>query len=215
MCVIVYLFPCVVEISPHIMGEEEGEDAITFKFRVIRLWEQDPEYFVAKHLLPFYILLPAMKNPSVALLKQALREMSEYYSREVLLYRFRWFYRILRRTTTMSEQDKQVIEEELKVQFTYEELIKEDPVIQNLLAQSEIKGKIEDRKQSILDFLSIRFSPALAAQARAAVMATQVYEVLEMLFRQLIIAPDERTARTVVGLPGQDPSPKNGGLPNG
>jgi hypothetical protein len=42
-------------------------------------------------------------------------------------YRFGWFYNILRRTGTMSEEDKQTIEKELKVQFNYQELIKDDP----------------------------------------------------------------------------------------
>ena len=105
----------------------------------------------------------------------------------------------------MSEQDKQIIEEELKVQFTYEELIKDDPVIQNLLAQSElageIKGEIKELKKSILNLLSIRFSPALAAQARPAVMAVQAYETLEMLFNLVAKAPDEQTALLAFDLP--------------
>jgi len=59
-----------------------------------------------------------------------------------------WFYRILRRTDTMSEKEKQVIEKELKMQFNYEELIQDDPVIQNLLAEREFKGKTEGEAES-------------------------------------------------------------------
>jgi predicted transposase YdaD len=91
----------------------------------------------------------------------------------------------------------------------FEDLIEDDPVVQNLLAQSErvgrakgkIKGRIEELKKLILDFLRIRFSPVLADEARSVVMAIQAYETLEVLFRGLIITSDERTVRIVIGLP--------------
>lgn len=39
----------------------------------------------------------------------------------------------------MAEGDKQIIEKELKAQFNYQELIKDDPIIQSLLAERELK----------------------------------------------------------------------------
>ena len=47
----------------------------------------------------------------------------------------------------MSEEDKQIIEKELKVQFNYQELIKDDPVIQSLLAERELKGEARGKAE--------------------------------------------------------------------
>jgi len=63
ICVIIYLFRCKVVTSPHVMGYDDGEEYLTIKFRVICLWELDPVPIVARHLMPFYILLPGMKDP--------------------------------------------------------------------------------------------------------------------------------------------------------
>ncbi|HEY4032691.1 MAG TPA: hypothetical protein VGL94_01850 [Ktedonobacteraceae bacterium] len=227
ICVVIYLFRCKVETSPHVMGYDDGESFLTVTFRVICLWEQDPEPIVARHLMPFYILLPGMKNPSLDLLRQALREMAQHYSRPTLGYRLMWFSKILRRTDTMSEQDKQTIEEELGMLFNYDELIRDDPVIQRLLAQSEAegeargkiegeargeargkiegetRGKIETLKEAVLNVLSIRFSPALAAKAQSTVISIQDEEALKRLHRQLLKAADEQSARLVLALPDE------------
>src|SRR5271157_3107481 len=96
-----------------------------------------------------------------------------------------WSYSILRRTGTMSEEDKQIIEKELKVQFNYQELIKDDPVIQSLLAEGKAEGEargkaegeargkaegeIKATKDDILSVLTARFSAALADQARSVI----------------------------------------------
>jgi hypothetical protein len=102
------------------------------------------------------------------------------------------------------EQDKQTIEEALKAMFTYEEVIQDDPVIQNLLAQRELVGKAEGRHEgledSILNFLSIRFSPAFASKARPAIKTIRSYDALKMLFRLLVKAPDEQSAQVELDL---------------
>ncbi len=154
-------------------------------------------------------LLPATKEPTVDLLKQALQEMFQVYDRHELGYRFGWFYNILRRTGTMSEEDKQIIEKELKVQFNYQELIKDDPVIQELFAERELKGKAEGKaegeikatKDDILSVLTARFSAALADQARSVIMPMQHADTLKLLFQQVLRLPDEQTVRIALGLP--------------
>jgi predicted transposase YdaD len=115
----------------------------------------------------------------------------------------------------MSEEDKQTIEEVLRVVFAYDETIEDDPVIQHMMAQRELAGKaegiiegeargeIKGLRESILSFLSIRFSPALAAQAQPSIMATQSYDVLKMLFRLLMKAPDEQSALLMLDLPDE------------
>jgi len=212
ICVIIYLFRCSVVKSPHIMRcDEDGEEILTVKFRVICLWEMDPEPIVTRHLLPLYAFLPAMKEPSVELLIEALKEMAHTYTQPQLAYRFTWFHLMLRRTDTIPEQDKQTVKEALKTMFAYEEIIQDDPVIQNLLAQRELegeargeaRGEIKGIRESILSILSIRFSPTLAAKAQPAVMSMQEYEDLKRLHRQLLKADDEKSALLVLDLPDE------------
>jgi len=223
VCVIIYLFRCSVVKSPHIMQcDEDGEAILTVKFRVICLWEMDPEPIVAKHLLPFYIFLPAMNDPSVDLLKQALKEMAHHYNRAELGYRFTWFSYMLRRTDMVSDQDKEIIEGVIKMLYGYEEIIQDDPVIQNLLAQRELegeargeaRGKIENMRESILSILNIRFSSTLAAKAQPAVMSMQDYEDLKRLHRQLLKADDEKSALLVLDLPDEQSHLGSSDLPD-
>ena len=85
---------------------------------------------------------------------------------------------MLRRTGTVTAEDKQIIEKEFEVQFDYRELIQDDPIIQSLLAERELKGEalgeVRGLQKSILNFLQARF-PALAAtsQVRQAVASIE------------------------------------------
>jgi len=207
ICVIIYLFRCQVVTSPYVMGYDDGEEYLTIRFRVVCLWELDPEPIVARHLMPFYILLPGMKDPSLDLLRQALKEMVQHYSRPKLGYRLMWFAHILRRTDTVSEQDKQTIQEEFEMSYNYDELVRDDPTIQRLLAQSMAEGEARAEKKAlkemILSILSIRFSPALATQAQSTVMSIQDEEDLKRLHRQLLKAADEQSALLVLDLPDE------------
>ncbi len=223
ICVVIYLFRCKVVTSPHVMGYDDGEEYLRIKFHVICLWELDPEPIVARRLMPFYILLPGMKDPSLDLLRQALKEMTQHYSRPQLGYRLIWFAHILRRTDTMSEQDKQTLEEEFDMLYNYDEIIRDDPTIQRLLAQSMAEGEAKGearaekraRKEMILSILSIRFSPAMTAQARSTVMSIEDEEDLKRLHRQLLKAADEQSARLVLDLPDEQSDHSSSDLLNG
>ena len=155
-----------------------------------------------------YTLLPATEEPTVDLLKKALHEMFQTYKRHELGYRFGWFYNILRRTDTMSQEDKLIIEKELKVQYNYEELIKDDPIIQELFAEHEAEGEARGEarrlQKSILNFLQARF-PALAAtpQVQQTVTSIQDLERLDLLQQALYTALDEQAARRFLKLPAQ------------
>ncbi len=95
--------------------------------------------------------------------------------------------------------------------FNYEELIQDDPVVQNLLAKRELKGKTEGniegelkaRKESILNLLTARFSPALAAQAQPAIASIDNAETLKMIFQLLLRIPDEQAVRAALDLPSE------------
>lgn len=105
------------------------------------------------------------------------------------------------------EEDKQIVEKELKMLFNYEELIQDDPVVQNLLAERELKGNVEGeikaRKESILSLLTARFSSALAAQAQPAIAPIDNAETLKMLFQLLLRIPDEQAVRAALDLPSE------------
>ena len=97
------------------------------------------------------------------------------------------------------------------MQFNYEELIQDDPVVQNLLTERELKGNTEGevrgelkaRKESILSLLTARFSSALAAQAEPAITPIENAETLKMLFQLLLQVSDERAVRTALSLPSE------------
>jgi predicted transposase YdaD len=195
-------------MPPYII-ECADKRSVVFDYDVIQLWEVETAWIVQRHLIPLYVLLPGTKAPTVDLMKKALHEMFQVYDRHELGYRFGWFYKILRRTDTVLEEEKQIIEKELRVQFNYQELIEDDPVIQNLLAERELRGEAEGEarglQKSILNFLQARF-PALAAtpQARQAVASIQDLEKLDLLQQALYIASDEQTARRFLKLPAQE-----------
>jgi hypothetical protein len=195
-----------VEESPYVIKCGDRTSLI-LNYEVIRWWEMDGTTIVEKHATHLYTLLPATKEPKVDLLRKALQEMTQVYKRHELGYRLMWFYRILRRTGTMLEEDKQIVEKELKMLFNYEELIQDDPVVQNLLAERELKGNIEGeikaRKESILSLLTARFSPALAAQAQPAIAPIDNAETLKMLFQLLLRIPDEQAVRAALDLPSE------------
>jgi predicted transposase YdaD len=91
------------------------------------------------------------------------------------------------------------------MQFNYEELIQDDPVVQNLLAETrqegEERGEIKARKENILSLLTARFSSALAAQAQPAIAPIENAEALKMLFQLLLRIPDEQAVRAALDLP--------------
>lgn len=208
LCAVLYLFRCQVEMPPYII-ECADKRSITFDYDVIRLWEVESDWIVNRQLVPLYILLPGTKAPTVDLLKKALQEMFQVYDRHEIRYRFRWFRYILRRTDTVSEEDKQIIEKEFEMQFNYKELIEDDPIVQELFAEKELKsraeGKVEGLQESILNFLQARF-PALAAtpQVQQTVASIQDLEKLELIQQGLYIALDEQTARRFLKLPAQE-----------
>lgn len=105
------------------------------------------------------------------------------------------------------------------MQFTYEELIHDDPIIQQLFAeyaaqgeargrfegktQGKLAGEIKATKEAILTVLTIRFSSALAAQAQSTIGPIEDAERLKELQRALLLVSDEQAARVLLQLPAQ------------
>lgn len=98
------------------------------------------------------------------------------------------------------------------------ELVKDDPIVQELFAEHEARGearakgkaegraegKIEGLQEAILKVLIVRF-PALGvtSQAQQAIASIEDPEMLSRVLHGLLVVSDEQTARRVLKLPAQ------------
>jgi CRISPR/Cas system-associated protein Cas5 (RAMP superfamily) len=114
-----------------------------------------------------------MKNATVPLLKQALREMRQYYTDDKRFGdHLARFQTIMWRSKVMNEPEKREIQEELKMVYQIDRFIDGNPYIENRIekAVAERAEKIaaervaQGMQRLILDAIKDRF-PALADQA--------------------------------------------------
>jgi len=184
--------------------EEKCADEVfaTLHPKVICLRDLDSEKIVREHQLSFYALLPATKRPEVHLLKQALKEMYEYYDDKQFAYRVTWFECIMSRTKTMSSEEKQTIQEELRMEYQYDALIMENPTIMELVAKSLAEGKAEGKaegiQEAILDVVSDRFSAQIVAQVQQTIAPAQDVQELRKFLRQVARASDEQEVQALL-----------------
>jgi len=136
-----------------------------------------------------YILLPAMKGATALMLLQAMEEMRQKYSGPQLAHHFVRFRTILRRSTTVSAQDKQI-----KDLLMYENLL-QDPAIQELLARAELEGL----RRTLMVITEARF-PALAEMAQQVVVHLGNLDDLTLIKKMMASAPDEAKARWLLGV---------------
>ena len=144
--------------------------------------------------MSLYTLLPTMRGAKADLLSQALKEMAQRYSRQQLDKRIIWFGFIMSRATTMSDQDKQIVEEELRMQYHYDELIDNNPLVLERVARGKIEGEVETLRKSILKFLRTRFSDSLVSLAEQVLSGIENIEVLDEL-EEMAFTSDEQTLR--------------------
>jgi len=177
-CVVIFLFKCAIEQSPYTVSCGDKVILPEFHYDVIRLWEEDPEPILAEHAIPLYVLLPGMKDPTVGMLRRAIREIYEYYDSERVDEHLAQFHIILRRTTTVSDDIKDMIGKELFMSNQYAEFLKQHPYIDEeihrredeLLAKGEAEGKVE----VILEMLRIHFSEATAELVKLALRRVDI-----------------------------------------
>jgi len=182
------MYPFETTIPEPVFREEsEDETLLVFKHRVLRLWTREAEQYVRKRVVSMYTLLPAMKGANAPMLLQAVEEMEQEYKGLHLARHLLRFRTILRRSKTLTEQDKQIVEERLHM---YDSLLDEDPEIQERVA----KAKIETQQRDILLFVKARF-PALAEIAQERIVRLNKPDELNRLTEQIAGAPDEDTAR--------------------
>jgi hypothetical protein len=124
--ILLYLFKCAT-VEPPYHVTCAGRKCSSCYYDVIRLWEVDPQPYIDQHTVPLYVLLPGMKDPSVALLKRAIKEIAEYYDERHAVERLSQFGVMLKRTTTVSASNKQKIQEELKMYTPYQKFLIQKP----------------------------------------------------------------------------------------
>jgi len=114
--VVVYLFPTSEAESP--FEEECGpEKLMIFYFHTLCLWKLDAEYFVRKHAISMYAFLPTMNGANEQMLLDALNELSQHYEGDDvhLANQLKWLGVLLRRSETMSIDDKVAVREQLNM----------------------------------------------------------------------------------------------------
>ncbi len=201
--IIIYLFRSTTTESPLKMTIG-GEEQLIFHFKVITLWTLDAQKYIAKHAVSMYPLLPAMKNADAGLLMQAIDELVERYkhSEARLARHLLWFSVFLRRTDTLSAQDKLKVEDRLNA---FEYLLEHDEYVQKQRAlgqqigreEGKVEGKIETAQQILLDLVQKRY-PALVALAKQRTATIQNAEAIRTAIGLMIDVSDEASARAIL-----------------
>ena len=209
--VVLYLFETTIPTSPY--KEESGdEEILIMHYRVIALWTLDAQEYVERGIISMYTLLPGMKGVNASLLIEAIEAMEGRYTQPRLLARhLARFKTILNRSRTLSEEDKQRVENYMQA---YDSLIDQDPYFQQRLANKAeemaagmVAGKVEKvaakraaekelqvLRQVVLEAVDDRY-PSLLELAREKIVLIRRPDALRLLVKQIYKAPDETTAR--------------------
>ena len=198
---VIYPFETSIPDSPF-REKSGGEDLLTFHYRVLPLWKMDAQQFVRNRVVCMYTLLPAMKGSNAPLLLQAIEEMRRRYKESDLGHHLVRFRTILRRSGTVSTQDKQRVEDHLLQE--YDSLLDQDPYIQQQKALERALGTTLGRTEgvqafqdAIIEIVKNRF-PGLVKLAQQRVVQIKRLEDLKQLVVQLSIASDPVAARRLL-----------------
>jgi hypothetical protein len=187
----VVLYPFETSIpEPVFQAEASSKTRIRFDHDVLCLWTIEAEPFLQRHIVSMYTLLPAMKGITAPMLLQAIAEMEHHYTGEHLRRHLRRFRTILRRSRTLSEQDKQIVEGKMR---SYDSLLESDPEIQQMKTNAMIEGH-----QKLLMFVVNKGFPTLVQQAQQKVVRLHKEDDLYRLTELIVGAPDEKTAHWVL-----------------
>lgn len=185
-----------------------GRALVTFHFVVLPFYLMDAQSCVREHLECLYTLLPTMQGVTSQVIRDAMEEMTQIYENdEATLSRYySWMRVFLDRSDTIAQAIKEEIDRKLS---TYDHLWDENPRVQHDRAVSKAEGKaegeIQTARQFVVTTIEARF-PALVELAQQRIAQLDSAEKLTQLFRQLIAAPDEATARWALSdeLPGEN-----------
>ena len=193
--VALFLFECEVPKVPFriVCG---GDVFVEFHPIIICMWKMDPQKVVDRHQRCLYPLLPTMKNPKPDLLKQALQELADHDERPELIHHLSWFETMMSRTTTMSKEDKQTVQEYVDMQYQLHPLLAENPTIQSVIAEETAKRVAKEvvvtLQEAILDLVNDRFPTLAVNQVQQTIAPSQNTEQLKKLHHQLARVSDEQ-----------------------
>lgn len=128
LSVVLYLFETSIVESP-LREKSVDEELLTLHFRVLPLWKLNARNYIERQEISMYPMLPTMENVDKQTLLQAVEELIKYYENDnaPLARRLLWFGILLRRSQTVSPEDKQVVQERLKM---YDDLLEKDAFVQ-------------------------------------------------------------------------------------
>jgi hypothetical protein len=193
---ILYPFETTVPMPPYV--EWSGDQKLmVVDYKVLTVWKWEAREFVRDHVVCLYPLLPAMKGASVPLLKEALREMEGYYSQEALKRHLTRFYRILLRSTLLTEQEKGQVKDILDTVYGRDWFIETLPEVVDLVEKGRAEGELKDAQRMLVKAVEARF-PALVAQAQERAECTGDAAELDNLIVEIIKAPDEAAAQRLL-----------------
>lgn len=182
------MYPFETSTSEPVFREVSGQETLLlFQHRVLRLWTLEAEQYMHKRVICMYTLLPAMRGANASLLMRAITEMERRYTGSHLAHHLVRFRTILRRSTTLSARDKQIVEDRLSM---YDSLLEQDAYVH----EQRDRGRTEGQQKALLDLVEVRF-PALVELAQQQVAHLNKSDELSRLMKQIALAPDEATAR--------------------
>jgi len=173
---------------------------LTFAYQVLILWQMDARTYVEQRYVCLYTLLPAMEHASVPLLKQALREMRQYYpENKEFGHHLTRFNAIMLISSTMTDEQKEKMKEELQVIYKYDMFIDENPDVQERVERGIAQEATSRLQWSATTLIQQRF-PALLVQAQPLIEQIQDANNLEKLFLQLASATTEDEVRQLLNI---------------
>ena len=169
------------------------DDVLIFHYRVIAFWKLKAQQYLDRHDVSIYALLPTMDGADYALLAQALDEMKKWYTGQArkLATQLLWFGTFLKRTDTVSLEDKRRLQKKMD---QFDSLLEENPFVQKKSAEAEERGKVIALQSVVVKVVRGRF-PALAELAQEQVTKIDKPDALDFLFDKVSTAPDEATVR--------------------
>ena len=213
LSVVIYLFETTVVESP-LCETSEDEELLTFHFRVLPLWILNAKKFIERRAFRMYPLLPTMENVDAPTLLQAVEELIEYYQNDnaPLARRLLWFSTLLRKSTTVSPEDKLRVQERLSM---YDNLLEQDAFVRKQkelgreegrelgreLGREEGKeeGEVKASQKILVDLVTIRY-PSLVELASQKAMTIRNAGALQEVIKIIVAIPDEETVRHILSV---------------
>ena len=192
LSMIVYPFRVKMAESPLRITSKQQE-LLTFHFLILPLFSLEAERYVREHRLCMYPLLPTMQGANASIIKQAMDELTTLYREDevTLSQQLIWMELLLERTDTILPQEKEKIQEQLKM---YDKLWEDHPKVKKMRADSRVQGEVTALQRTLVTIVSLRF-PALAELAQQQIQHLHKPDALDLLVQQVTVAPDEKMVR--------------------